>query len=261
VSIPPQVQELIDGSGNTFHAKVARWFASDGWITTISPYYMDQSQQKAREVDLIVEKVWPIKGSFGDWMGQVAVRLFVECKFLPSYSAFWFTEKNRSAVEEMLCATGKYRRDNSYTQKHHYLSSNDRVAKLFVSSNARGQENEPFYKALNQSLNGLVSMRLQSPHVFSSGRNHAGIQLVLNFPVVVCNSFLQLYAVDFAGIRETSLIQDNFQLEVQYAYVDPSDQSRDELFLLDVVEHDQLSDFVKAVEEDARIAGFFAGRD
>jgi hypothetical protein len=261
VSIPPQVQELIDGSGNNFHAKVTRWFASDGWRTTISPYYMDQSQQKARELDLIAEKVWPIKGDFGEWEGEVAVRLFVECKFLPGYSVCWFTDKDRSAVEEMVCASGKFKRGNSYTAKHHYLSSGDRVAKLFASANARGQESEPFYRALNQSLNGLVSMRGQPPHAFSSARRAKGVQVVLDFPVVVCNSFSQLYAADFTGTHETDLVRDNFQLEVRYAYVEPSGQSRDELFLLDVVEYERLSQFVAAVAKDAHLGAFFARRD
>lgn len=260
MSVPSQVQELIDGSGNTFHAKVARWFASDGWSTTISPYYMDQSQQKARELDLIAEKVWPIKGTFGLQEGEVAVRLFVECKFLPGYSVFWFTDKDRSAVEKMICASGYFRRDNTYTSKHHYLSTSDRVAKLFASSNAKGQEAEPFYKALNQSLNGLVSMRCQTPRAFSSERRDGGFQLTLDFPVVVCSSFSQLYAADFGGTGNTSLVKDNFQLEIQYAYVDASGHSRDELFLLDVVEYERLSQLVAAIAEDASVAGSFARR-
>lgn len=259
MSIPSQVQELIDSSGNNFHAKVTRWFTSDGWSTTISPYYMDQSQQKARELDLIVEKVWPIKEDFGKRGGEVAVRLFIECKYLLGYSVFWFTDKDRSAIEQVLCADGKYIRDNIYTANHHYLSSGDGVAKLFASSNTRSQESDPFYKALNQSLNGLVSMRRQPLRAFSSGRRGGGgFQIGLDFSVVVCSSFSQLYAADFGGTREASLVRDNFQLEVQYAYVEPSGQSRDELFLLDIVEYEQLARFVAAVAEDARIAGSFA---
>jgi hypothetical protein len=109
--IPPQVQELIDGSGNTFHARVVRWFSANGWSTNISPYYMDQSQQKARELDLIAEKVIPINGSFNQWVGEIAIRLFIECKFLPGHSVFWFTDKNRTSIEEFLCSSGKYRRN------------------------------------------------------------------------------------------------------------------------------------------------------
>jgi hypothetical protein len=101
---------------------------------------------------------------------------------------------------------------------------------------------------------------MQLPRAFASDQRRGGFHITLDFPVVVCNSFSQLYAADFAGAKETHLVSDNFQLEVQYAYVDGSSQSQDELFLLDVVEYEQLSKFVKAVDEDAHVAGFFARR-
>lgn len=260
MSLPQQVQELIDGSGNTFHSKVARWFAEDGWSIAISPYYMDQTQQKARELDLVVEKVWQRKNRFQEWQGRVAVRLFVECKFLPGPSVFWFIDKDKAVIEGSLDATGKFRARNAYTEKHHYFSG-DRVAKLFASSNSKGQEAEPFYKALNQSLNALISLRKQLPRAFSADRQPGGFQVTLDFPVIVCNSFAQLYCADFAGQREAEVIKDNFQLEVQYAYIDSGGNSRDELFLIDVVEYDKLAQFVASLAEDANLAGFFAERD
>lgn len=258
MNVPSRVQELIEGSGNSFHAKVARWFTADGWSVAVSPYYLDQSQQKARELDLIAEKVWTIKGSFGDFLGEVAVRLFVECKFLPGHTVFWFTDKNRVAVEEMICAPGVFRRDNSYTEKHHHLSASNRVAKLCVSENSRGQESEPFYKALNQTLNGLVSFRRHEPRAFSADGPISGFRMSLDFPVVVCNSFSKVYAADFGGVAPVMQVQDNFQLEVEYAYVDVSGRSRDELFLLDIVEFDRLDNFVAAIGRDAQLAGSFA---
>ena len=260
MSIPITVQELIDGSGNNFHAKVARWLAADGWRISISPYYMDQSQQKARELDLIAEKQWPIKTSIGQWTGEVVVRLFVECKFVPGHSVFWFVDKNRKTAEQLVCDSGPFRPNNTYTSKHHYLSSSPRVAKLFASSNAKGQESEPFYKALNQALNGLVSLRSQSPQL-TIERNGRGNDVVLDFPVIVCSSFDQIYAADFAGVHETIPARDNFQLEVQYAYTDKSGGSRNEHFLLDVVEYDKLGQFSALATEDAQLAASFAADD
>lgn len=260
MSLPQQVQELIESSGNTFHSKVARWFAENGWSIAISPYYMDQTQQKARELDLVVEKVWERNDRFSRWQGRTAVRLFVECKYLPGHSVFWFIDKNKEAIERMLVETGNFRERNMYTQKHHYLSG-DHVAKLFASSNAKGQEGEPFYKALNQALNALVSLRRQVPRAFSSDRQPGGFQVTLDFPVIVCNSFAQLYSADFAGQCLTEQTKENFHLEVEYAYIDPNGGSRDELFLIDVVEYDQLAQFVLKLEEDANVAGFFAERD
>lgn len=260
MSLPPQVQELINGSGNSFHSKVARWFADNGWSIAISPYYMDQAQQKARELDLVVEKVWERNDRFLGWQGRTVVRLFVECKFLPGPSVFWFIDKNKAAIERMLVETGNFRERNTYTQEHHYLLG-ERVAKLFTSSNAKGQEAEPFYKALNQALNALVSLRRQPPRAFLSERQPGGFQVTLDFPVIVCNSFAQLYSADFAGQLETEQIKENFQLEVQYAYLNSDGGSRDELFLIDVVEYDQLDQFVLRLDKDATVAGFFAGNE
>jgi hypothetical protein len=157
--IPDEVVQLIAGSGNNFHAKVARWFQADGWHVGISPYYMDQSQSKAREIDLVAEKLWPVHDIWGKPMADVAVRLFIECKFIPSYSAFWFTEKNSEAALQLVCSQGPFRPENMYTAKHHYLARSPRVAKLFAASATRGTEADPYYKALNQVLSAMVSLR------------------------------------------------------------------------------------------------------
>jgi hypothetical protein len=229
MSIPTLVQELIDGSGNNFHAKVARWFMAEGWRVSVSPYYMDQTQQKAREIDLVVEKSVSIAGGLGD----VVVRLFVECKFVPGYSVFWFTSKNKKAVEQVLCTSGPFRPNNQYTNKHHYLVG-DRVAKLFTS------------------------LRLQSAKGSRPAGSSYSVLAVLDFPLVVCSSFAKMFSADFDGQRETEEIRENFQLEVEYAYVSPAGHAAEELFLLDFVEYDQLPAIAAALETDARVAGFLA---
>jgi hypothetical protein len=257
MTLPTAVKDLIEGSGNTFHAKVARWFADNGWKITVSPYYLDQGQQKARELDLVAEKVSPVTDSFGRWRGEVVVRLFVECKFVAGHSVFWFTERNRVATERLVCSSGGFTQNNTYTMQHHYLASGNRVAKLFASSNARGQESEPFYKALNQALNGLVVLRNQQPLASTAARGGSRVLAVLNFPVIVCSAFQTVYAADFDGKSETSKVDDNFQLEVQYAYVESSGQPRDEFFILDLVAFDKLPSFAASIQKDAELSAFF----
>ena len=117
MSVPDEVLKLISESGNNFHAKVARWMQADGWHVSVSPYYMDQTQNKAREIDLVAEKLWPVMDHWGQPMGDVAVRLFVECKFIPSYSVFWFADKDTEAAEKLVCSNGHFRQDNMYTKK------------------------------------------------------------------------------------------------------------------------------------------------
>jgi hypothetical protein len=258
--VPTQVQELIEASGNTFHARVARWFISAGWSVTVSPYYMDHAQQKARELDLIVERACPIRGFGSDVQGQVAIRLFVECKYLPGYSVFWFERKDRHAIEQAICSRGTFVPDNLYTAKHHYLSSGDRIAKLFASSNSKGHETELLFRTINQSLNGLISLRTRSPRAFLPRPTGRGFRRTLDFPVVVCNSFEQVYQADFQEAQEPAALADNFQLEVQYAYEEPSGHLLNELFVIDFVEYGKLAQFSALLENDAAAMGFLASR-
>lgn len=254
---PESISKLIQTSGNSFHAKVARWLQGNGWHTQISPYYMDQTQDKARELDLVAEKLWPIEDQFGQRFGDVVIRLFVECKFVAAEAVFWFTPKDMQAVRQLVHTTPPFRENNLYTEKHHYLSTSPKVAKLFSSANGKGTESEPFYKALNQALNGTVAMRGQSPAHPElpdwGGRHHL---FTLNYPLVVCSSFDQLYAVDFLTESEPIAIGENFQLEVQYAYFDAAGHARNELFLLDFVEFGKLEQFEADIAKEATAAAY-----
>ena len=254
MSVPQEISDLVSGSGNNFHAKVARWFQADGWHTTISPYYMDQSQGKAREIDLVAEKAWPIKDAFGRWQDNLVVRLFVECKFTSQYAVFWFADKDLSEAKALVSAGGVFPESNLHTDKHHYIAHSPKVAKLFASNVQKGQEFEPFYKALNQALNALVSMR-GKPILLPAVKRH-GATSVLDFPVVVCSSFAPLWGVDFYADSVPTPMADNFQLEVRYAYVDSRGVNRDDYFLLDFVEFGRLPQFVGLVSEDAKVAAY-----
>lgn len=262
MTVPAEVLKLVAESGNNFHAKVARWMLADGWHVSVSPYYMDQTQNKAREIDLVAEKLWSVPDSWGgEPIGVVAVRLFIECKFIPSYSVFWFTDKDMGAAETLICSSGSFRTNSSYTKKHHYLAQSPRVAKLFAASLGRGTDNDPYYKALNQVLNAMISMRGGQVSVPALRRQGRSPMVLLEFPVVVCSSFQQIYGVDFFADTAPERVTDNFQLEIEYAFLDRAGAHRDEHLLLDFVEFDQLQSFVTAIAEDANTAAFFARPD
>ena len=84
---------------------------------------------------------------------------------------------------------------------------------------------------------------------------------VIELPVVVCSSFEQFYSVDFYNDSKPELVKDNFQLEVRYAYIDRYQNQRDDYFLLDFVEFNQLDKFTKAIDEDAKVAAFLVAPD
>jgi hypothetical protein len=253
------IGKFVENSGNNFHAKVARWFSSSGWHVVVSPYYMDQAQSKSRELDLIAEKTWLIRDVFDKARGKLVVRLFIECKFIADEAVFWFAPKDIDAATNLVIRSGPFRERNTYTQKHHYLSQSEDVAKLFASCNSsRANENDPIFKALNQVLNGFVALRM-TPSL------HPDIQLkgwekvvTIDFPVIVLSSFSKLHSTQFLEEADPKPLTENFQLEVRYAFVGKEGHQVTEYFLLDVVDFEQLDSFEKAIDEDAKAATYLS---
>ena len=242
---------IIEGSGNSFHAKVARWLEENGWRVLVSPYYMDQSQSKAREIDLIAERAFPIDCKKRH--SYVMVRLYVECKYVASHSVFWFTDKDKGAAAKLVSKDGIFPRANYYTQQHHYLSSSDSVAKVF-STESKVQEQDPFYKALNQVLNAFVSMRDREPIDPQLRDGHVDKRVDISFPVIVCSDFSRLYRTEFMQETVPALIAETFQLEVQYAYANTIDRSSEDYFLVDIVAFDGLETFCEKLAHNGRMA-------
>ncbi len=104
----------------------------------------------------------------------------------------------------------------------------------------------------------MVSMRGQPVSVPELKKSSRSPLSVIEFPVVVCSSFDKIYSVDFYTESEPESIKDNFQLEVRYAYIDRQNNQRDDYFLLDFVEFNQLEKFAEAIDQDAKAAAFFA---
>jgi hypothetical protein len=255
MSIPSEITKLIESSGNNFHAKVARWFSTNDWRVVVSPYYMDQTQNKAREIDLIVEKDYQVKDAFGKNKGKVTIRLFVECKYIASYSVFWFAQKDTDAAKKLVYSN-RFRENGYYTEDHHYLRNSQNVAKLFSSEKGKNgnTENEPFYKALNQVLNAMVAMRHQQITGSTSDDYQESPMRTIEYPVVVCDSFANLYKVNFFDESQPEEIKDHFQLEVQYAYVDRSNRPKNDYFLIDMVDFQSIKSFISNIDKDSEIA-------
>ena len=68
--------------------------------------------------------------------------------------------------------------------------------------------------------------------------------MTLCYPLIVVDAFDNLRQINFADSQEMTPVTDNFQLEVNYAYVDHARSPRDEYFLIDVVSVDRLDAFL-----------------
>lgn len=250
MTIEEEVASIVNESGNSFHCRVANYLESQSWHIQVSPYYLDGSSNKPREIDLIAEKSWEHSDYFSGQQGTINVKLFIECKYIPQTSVFWFGQKDIPSTREWLTCNTPLRENNIFLDKHHYLSSNAQVAKLFASKKLRNMENEAIYKALNQSLNSMVYLRDRQSIIPAPRGGGSNILATLEMPVIVCNSFERFYSTSINGNQDTRKISDNFQLEVNYAYIDQNGNNRDEFFLIDVVDFNRLGKYLDLVESD-----------
>jgi hypothetical protein len=251
-----EVKDIISRSGNSFHCNVLKHLKAQGWTILVSPYYNDNVSGKPREIDLIAEKAFAIKSTFSSFWGNVNVRLFIECKYIPQKTVFWFHDKDDEKSMALVEQTSPCRRDNIYTKQHHYLSGG-RVAKLFADEKTKGADNEVFFKALNQTLNGLIYYRNRGSIIQTRPNQGDYTKYVLCYPVIACNSFDNLYSVNIDTDDDPVRLRGSFQLEVNYAYIGQQGVSANEFFLIDIVDFEVFDEFLGAIKKDAELAGFF----
>jgi hypothetical protein len=254
-----KAKTLVTTSGNRFQCKVANYFRDLDWTVLMSPYYVDSSSDKTRELDLIVEHHFQVPQLWGHGAIKfIAVRLFIECKYIANGAVFWFDNMDAGDARDWIHTStgGCFTANNLYINQHHYLKRGDSVAKLFQSENKQkgGEDIDPFFRTVNQCLNGYIHNKSR-PLLIEHGANTQITQL--NYPVVICSSFDQFFMTHTAAdpdIEPPAQLQDDFGLEVNYAYLDPSRRSIKQYFLLDVLGFGRLDGFLNALETEVKAA-------
>lgn len=140
--------------------------------------------------------------------------------------------------------------ENINIERHHYYSIKE-VAKLF-SSNQQNEsriENEQLFKALSQSLNAMTYYKVFGS--FSGRTEDPRIPILheIEYPIIICNNFENFFRTDLDETEPTE-IEDNFQIEVNYGYLDPHNNNRNEYFLVDVVNFSKFDEFLTNLKEN-----------
>jgi len=249
MDVPEEVVEFTRSTASNFHSKVVKTFRAKGWHTRVSPYYLDGATNRAREIDLIAERFWNPFGLPGKLSLRLHTKLFVECKYVSENTVFWFDEKDSAAARRWLVEnTPLPNPDNAYTARHHYVAGEPMVAKLFETK-ARSTEREYMYKALNQALHSMVYLRRKGSIIPAERLDHRP-SFVVEYPVIVVNSFEKFFRVNMGNLNEVTPIDANFLLEVNYAFLDASKKDRNEYFLIDVVSLDRIDAFFEGLGSD-----------
>ena len=247
---------VIESSGDAFHTNVLQRFRALGWYSLVSPYYMDATTNKPREIDLVVESARNYPQRYNRPYGSINTRLYVECKYVPEDQqiVFWFDNQDLISTDLLLTSTLPFRNRNVIMNQHHYKSSEPRVAKLFRSN--RGQrdsriESELMYKALNQCLHAKIYHHLHETIVRDANFRPENILETAEYPVIVLNSFEGLWRVDVEDQSNPVPIEDHFKLEVNYAYVDDRGNRRNDYFLIDVVDFRTMETYLELFGRDS----------
>lgn len=243
-----KVNEILEKSGHGFHSRVVKLLRDQKWPVLVSPYYSDNFTDKPREIDVIAERRYEVNETFGSWLGNVNIRLFIECKYISGDTVFWFDNKDEiRARERVIKDIDLSDERNLVAQGYHHLDAIP-VAKLFTSEKGR-EDNEWISKAINQNLNALVYYRNRSGLFPDNPRMRSQLLRRVSYPIIVVNSLDHFYRMDMNNPDMTpEKISEPFQLEVNYAYVDDKGASQNEYFLIDIVSIDVLPDFLSKLE-------------
>lgn len=245
------IKDIIEKSGNTFHSKVVKFLREKGWSVLISPYYNDNITDKPREIDIIAEKAIKIEHFIeNQYIGTFCERLFIECKYISKEIVFWFDNKDEEKAKNRITADTPLKYPNEINDHHYSTNKEKKVAKLFASNPDKSQDNEIIYKALNQSLNAMIYYK-NTPSITSTERT-TNLSPV-NYPLILCNEFDKLYKTDLEKDGEYSKIEENFQLEVNYAYLNKYKSSIPDYFLIDIIDFNKLDKFLKVLDEDVAL--------
>jgi len=237
-----KVRKLIEESGNNFHFMVVDFLRENGWTTLVSPYYNDYLSDKAKEIDIVTEKIFYTKNVFGADTGYIKVRFFIECKYIKNDIVFWFDNKDKEKSFELVVHSTPLKENNTYTERHHYLINNP-VAKLFSSNS---NKDDIIYKALTQSIHSMIYFRNNNFPIHQ--KTYLKKSCIINYPIILCNSFDNFYRVDKGAKEGYSAIDSSFQLEVNYAYLDKDKNNRNEYFIIDIVDFRKFGKFISELE-------------
>lgn len=257
MGIDKSVDKLIDDSGIITHYKVIDKLKESGWSVLISPYYYDNIANSIREIDIVAEKQFNSSTSLNSSV-QINVQLFIECKYIKQEIVFWFDDKDiDGAVLKLERDTGLTILHNKSSadiqpEKFHYLG-NKEVARLFSTNT---NKEDVVYKAITQCLNSKIyyDQWFHRPINFEFIKSGKVNTKILKYPVVICNNFDKLLKINFVGDKyEYENIKGPFQVEINYTYLDKTKtQAIAENFWIDVVNFDNLDNFLKIVEQEIK---------
>lgn len=237
-----KILNLINGSGHLFHQKVSDLLKRLKWSVVDSQFYNDPDTNKAREIDIVAEKEFPVGDVWYDEADikktKIVVRLIIECKYITSSIVFWVKEKDNTKAMALVKDNGILSNKPDYyltaekNKKFHYLETK------IVTSQWTQENKDVLQDAMHKTLKALIF-----DNEFS--KSHYEIK----YPVVVVNNFEKIKKVENESDNYSD-VTDSFQIESNYSYKNSAGKNTMEYFLIDVVNYDLLENFIEKLEKN-----------
>ncbi len=237
-----KAMEIIAKSGHDLNFKVKDFLQSKGWEIEMSPHYVDVVTGKTREFDIIAKKEFKVYAFSHNPVGSILIKLFIECKYIKDTTVAWFTPKDFGKVKKIAMDNHllRHKEDillgtpNQSTDKlHHYLASNEAVTLV----DKAGQ-----YDPIGEAKYGTLHALIYFSENFNNGSH------VINFPLIVIDSYRNLFRREGDDDPNPTPITDSFQLEVDYSYPQQNNQTTRKDFLVDVTSYGDLGKYVDYLE-------------
>lgn len=250
------VNNLIEKSGMITHHGVISKFKDKGWKLLISPYYYDNISDSTKEIDIIAERQFNSASIASISSAQINIQLFLECKYIKDEIVLWFDDRDidkaviRMEKDSGLGIAHKKSRADITKEKFHYLED-DKVVKIYSTQN---NKQDVIYKAITQCLNSRIYYDQWANHpIFFDFSNHPESKnKIIKFPVIVCDNFDKLLNVKFTNEKAYTYdkINNSFELEVNYTYLDKERKAITDYFLIDVLDFNAVDSFLDKLDTE-----------
>lgn len=243
-----RIKDNIKTSGNNLHLDVANKLRELDWEVTISPYYLDDTSEKAREIDIVATKPMVYSKGMNTNLQQEEfyAKLFIECKYIDSDVIFWkdqISDVNiKHATQYAINISQIGGKLDQINEKFHYskFQKDKCISKLFTNIPKPQKSTEDvIYQSFNQSLKSLIhfrSVNLSSKTIY--------------YPVVIYKlregSLLLTYD---KSIDETKEVK-NQSLEVFYTFKANDGNAVSKFFIVDFVDFSKLENYINTINVD-----------
>jgi len=235
-----ELKKIIKKSGNNVHMRTVEKLEQVGWTVGLSSYYYDDTTNIPREIDIVAEKQYGLKGTGDNFL----VSLFMECKYFKQEIAFRMHSNTQGKTAIKIKGVNLdevLEQDSDLGRKHHYIEEPS-VGKLYDTKN---DTDRTVFNAITQPIKSLIFFR-----------DHGKDKVAMYYPIVLYDGIEGFYCVERYNIAGKDLDalspMKNTLFGVKYSYKNVlNNDLKTEDFCIDFIHESELGFLLDVIEKEA----------